>query len=192
MNDTKQSRHLAPTDVLHGRKVHLRPPRVDELPFIRTLWGDPETMASVGGPVDFPVTKAREWFARMVEPGGPSRCYCLILDQDDIPVGEISFHQWDPEQRSARLNVKILAAHRGRGYAKDAGRTFLACFFGRIGGRLMTDDVAAANRAGRQLLASIGFARDESMHDVCRMVMTRQMYLKQYGQPDQALEDTRA
>ena len=117
MNDTKPGRHLAPTDVLHGQKVHLRPPRVDGLSFIRTLWGDPETMAPVGGPVDFPETKAREWFARMVEPGGPSSCCCLILNQDDIPVGEISFHQWDPQERSARLNVKILAARRGKWYA---------------------------------------------------------------------------
>ncbi|HUT61355.1 MAG TPA: GNAT family N-acetyltransferase [Phycisphaerae bacterium] len=192
MNDTKPGTHLAPTDVLHGQKVRLRPPRVDELSFIRTLWGDPETMAPVGGPVDFPETRARQWFARMVEPGGPSNCYCLILNQDDMPVGEISFHQWDPQERSARLNVKILAAHRGRGYARDAVRTFLACFFGRIGGRLLTDDLAVANRAGQQLLASIGFARDDSIQDACSMAMTRRMYLKQYGEPDQTLEDTRA
>ena len=93
---------------------------------------------------------------------------------------------------SARLNVKILAAHRGQGYAKDAVRTFLACFFGRIGGRLMIDGVAVANRAGQQLLASIGFARDDSIQDVCSMAMTSQMYLKQYGEPNQGLEDTGA
>ena len=58
-------------------------------------------------------------------------------------------------------------------------------------GRAVTN-VAVGNRAGQQLLASIGFARDEGMQDVCRMVLTSQMYLKQYGEPNQSLEDTGA
>jgi len=52
MNDTAQTIHLAPADVPHGRAVHLRVPRLDELAFIRMLWGDPETMAPVGGAVE--------------------------------------------------------------------------------------------------------------------------------------------
>ena len=181
MNDTKHSNHLAPSDVIDGQKVYLRLPRVDEIPFIRTLWGDSETMASVGGPADFPEPRARKWFARMVEPGGPANCYCLIFNQEDNPVGEISFHQWDSNERSARLNVKMLASRRGQGYAKNALRAFLACFFGQIGARVMTDDVARDNLGGQQLLASIGFERDDSVQDVCKMVMTRQMYVSRYG-----------
>lgn len=183
LKSTEQNEHLAPKDVLDGQKVHLRLPRVNELAFIRALWGDPDTMASVGGPVDFPEAKAREWFSRMVEPGGASYCYCLVLDQDDAPVGEISFHHWDREQRSADLNVKVLAVSRGHGYAKDALRTLVTFFFGRVGGHLMADDVALANRAGQQLLASVGFEKDERVSDVCRMIMTKQLYLGRYGEP---------
>ena len=183
MNDTRESSHLAPSDVLHGEKVHLRPPRLDELSFIRMLWGDPETMAPVGGPVDFPETRAGEFFARMVSPGRPANCYCLILNREDTPVGEISFHHWDPHDRSARLNVKVLARHRRHGYAKDALCAFLACFFGRLGGRVMTDDVALGNQPGEHLLLALGFARDDTVADVCQMVMTRQMYVTLYGQP---------
>lgn len=184
MKKSLQSRHLATTDVLQGKKVCLRLPRVDELPFIRTLWSDPDTMVSVGGPADFPEAKAKKWFERMVEPGGQSNCYCLILDQSDTPVGEISFHQWNPEQRSAELNVKILAACRGHGYAKDALCTFLKFYFGQVGGRLMTDDIAPDNRPGQRLLESVGFQRDDTVSDVCRMTMTKRMHLKEHGEPN--------
>ena len=142
MNDMKQTNHLKPRDILHGQMVHLRPPQIDELSFIRKLWSDPKTMTAVGGPVDLSESKALKWFTHMVDPGGPANCYCLILNKEDIPVGEISFHSWDPDKRTAELNVKVLASHRGHGYAKDALRIFLEFFFRRVEGCVMTDDVA--------------------------------------------------
>jgi RimJ/RimL family protein N-acetyltransferase len=190
MNDTRQSNHLTPVDVLQGEHVYLRLPRSEELSFIRTLWGDPETMSAVGGPADFPAAKANDWFARMIQPGGPSNCYCLIFNQDDVPVGEVSFHNWDPARRSANLNVKVLAAHRGQGHARDALHALLSFFFVRVGGQLMTDDVALVNRPGQGLLASIGFERDNTVEDVCRMAITRENYVKKHGEPNQAIEAT--
>ncbi|MGD1002277.1 MAG: GNAT family protein [Candidatus Brocadiia bacterium] len=181
MNDTGPSNHLASNEVLHGRKVYLRLPHLDELSFIRALWGDLETMALVGGPVEFPEPKAREWFTHMVAPGGPANCYCLIFTQDHTPIGEISFHRWDSKERSAVLNVKVVATQRGHGYAKDAILALLAFFFGRVGGRLMTDDVAVDNLLGQHLLRSLGFDRDDTATDVCRMVMTRQMHAIRYS-----------
>ena len=190
MNDTGPRNHLSSDEVLQGQKLYLRLPHLDELTFIRALWGDPETMALIGGPVDFPEPKAREWYADMVAPGGPANCYCLIFTQDHTPIGEISFHRWDPKARSAVLNVKVLAAQRGHGYAKDAILALLALFFGRVGGRLMTDDVANDNRPGQHLLFSLGFDRDDAVADVCRMVMTRRMYGARNIAPNKALEPT--
>lgn len=184
MNDTNRTDYMASGEVLRGRNVHLRPPRVDELPFIRALWGDPETMSAVGGTIDFPEPMAREWFARMVDPGGPANCYCLIYDRNDEPVGEISFHRWDAEKRSAGLNIKVLASRRGQGYAKDALDAFLRFFFGRVGGQVMVDDVALDNRVGQQLLESIGFERDRSVAEVCWLTMTRTAYVRRFGEPD--------
>lgn len=184
MSDTQQSNHLTAASVLHGATVRLRLPAVEDLSFIRTLWGDTDTMAVVGGPVDFPESKARDWFARMIEPGSTRNCYCLIFDQDDVPVGEVSFHNWDPGRRAAHLNIKILAACRGRGHAKDALRTFLSFFFGHIRGQLMSDDVAVDNRPGQELLASMGFERDHGVSGVCRMSMTREKYVKRHGEPN--------
>jgi RimJ/RimL family protein N-acetyltransferase len=181
MSSTEQDRHLAAADVLHGREVYLRIPRLDELAFIGMLWGDPETMAPVGGPIEFSETKAIEWFKRMVSPGDGTNCYCLIFNSEDTPVGEISFHKWDPVRRSARLNVKVMARYRRRGYGSDALEAFLACFFGRIGGMLMIDDVALDNSGGQRVISSVGFAQDHSVTDVCYMTMTREMYASRGG-----------
>ena len=184
MSSDGQNHHLAPAEILRGENVYIRLPRMEELSFIRSLWGDPDTMAAVGGPVELPQKKASEWFARVVGSGDPSHCYCLIFNQDDAPVGEISFHRWDACRRSANLNIKVFSGCRGHGYAKDALRTFLEFFFGRVGGRLMTDDVASGNRPGQRLLESIGFETDGSVPDMCRMMMNRQMYLEKYGEPN--------
>jgi RimJ/RimL family protein N-acetyltransferase len=179
--DTLPGPHLTPTDLLQGRKVHLRLPRYSELSFIRTMWGDPQTMEPVGGPVDFPEARAKEWFARMIQPGSPADCYCLIISQEGAPVGEVSFHQWNPKERSAVLNIKVLAAQRAHGYAKDAIDVFLEFFFVRVGGELLTDDVAGTNRAGQQLLTSLGFAGDNLVQGICRMMMTKRMYESSRG-----------
>jgi RimJ/RimL family protein N-acetyltransferase len=173
--------HLAQDTVLTGHLVYLRLPRADELPFIRALWADPETMKPVGGPVIMSETQAEQWFSRMVDPGSPANCYCLIFTSDDIPVGEISFHRWDPGTRSADLNAKILATHRGNGYGKDALQTFLTFFFNTVGGRIMHDDVALGNKGGRHLLISLGFEQDTRITDVCRLTLTADRYASLKG-----------
>ena len=183
MNEATSQARLGQDDVLHGKSVYLRPPRLDELPVIRHLWADQETMAAVGGPVDFPDAWAREWFARMVCPGTPDNCYCLIFDGNDTVIGEISFHRWTSEERTADLNVKILASRRNRGYGRDALQVFLAYFFGEFGGEVMTDALAPDNSAGRHVMAAMGFTHDAGPTEVHQMVLTKEMFTALHGKP---------
>jgi RimJ/RimL family protein N-acetyltransferase len=176
MKKSSQSLHLAENTMLSGTSVYLRIPRPDELSFIQDLWADPETMKPVGGPVILSDTHAEQWFNRMVRPGSPSNCYCLIFTRDDIPAGEISFHNWDAATRSADLNVKVSDAFRGNGYGKDALQTFLSFFFNTVGGRVMRDDVAPGNTGGQHLLISLGFERDTRITAVCRLELTAERY----------------
>lgn len=176
MNINNPYPHLAQDTILSGNRVYLRLPHSDELPFIRELWADPETMKPVGGPGIMSDTHAEHWFSQMVIPGSPSNCYCLIFTRDDIPVGEISFHRWDAGTQSADLNVKVLAAYRGNGYGKDALQTFLSFFFSNVGGRAMRDDVALGNKGGQHLLISLGFEQDKRVTDVCRLELTADRY----------------
>jgi len=55
--------------VLQGRRIQLRPPRREEMEFVRWLWSDPDTMRPVGGAFDLTDQQAHEWFTRKINPG---------------------------------------------------------------------------------------------------------------------------
>lgn len=185
MSAKGQHQFLKQTDVLRGEAVTVRLPRLEEVSFVRALWADPETMAPVGGPHLLAEEETEGWYARMVNPGDSTGCCCLIFNQEDIPVGEVSFHGWVQQERSARLNIKVLAAHRGHGYGKDALRTFLTFFFGSVGGRVITDNVGLENQGGQRLLRSTGFEQDTGFSDVCMLIMTNEMHTARSEKLDQ-------
>ncbi len=173
---------LDPSAVLWGRKLYLRPPKRSELEYIRRLWSDPDTMKEVGGPVtDFSNEKAEKWFARMVQPGRRTDCYCLIFDPDDQAVGEVSFHNLDWGAMTAEFNIKIDARYRGKGYAHEAMRVFFRFFFSDLGGEVMVDDIALENRTGQRALLAFGFAHDPAVSDAFRVRLTRERFLALHG-----------
>jgi RimJ/RimL family protein N-acetyltransferase len=174
----RQVRRGAKTEqeALSGPRVQLRPPRWEEMAFVRWLWADPETMRPVGGPVLLSDEEARRWFARMVDPGSPTDFYCLIYNEKNQPIGEISLHHLDREGMEANFNVKIAAPFQGQGYAREAMGVFLGDFFHRLGGRAIVDDVALDNEAGQQVLLRFGFKHDPSATDVFRLRMTREWF----------------
>jgi RimJ/RimL family protein N-acetyltransferase len=156
--------------------VELRVPVTSDLPFIQWLWSDPETMKAVDGPFYISDDQAQCWLTAMIDPGQPTNCYRLIFNTKKEPVGEISFHQLNPNTMTAELNIKIASANRGKGYAKKALIQFLDYFFNQLGGRVMLDDVALDNDAGQNLLLRFGFEHDPGIDNVFKLFMTRERY----------------
>ncbi len=163
-------------DVVQLELIQLRKPQWKDMQFIRWLWSDPETMEPVGGPIQLSEEEARRWFEEKIDPGSQRDCYQLILDQENHPVGEISYHHLDPESMTASFNVKIAHAERGKGYAREAMQLFLDEFFNQFGGRALVDDVALDNIAGQQALLQFGFEHDSSVGGVFRLRMTRERF----------------
>lgn len=164
------------SDVLQGRNIELRPPRQEEMKFVRWLWSDPETMEPVGGVFDLTDQQAHEWFTREINPGRPEDCYLLILTEQGQPVGGISFHHLHRQSMTAEFNLKIADKERRKGYAKEAMLLFLDYFFNSLKGRVLIDDVALDNKAGQQALLSFGFEHDSKVKDVFGLLMTRERY----------------
>lgn len=163
---------------LRGGKVILRTPGRQDLEYIRSLWADPDTMGDVGGPVMLDDDRALRWFQRMVDPGSPGDRYFLICELGGRPVGEASFHRYDPKTKTAELNIKIEAGHRYRGHGPEALRLLLDFFFGEFGGEAMLDPVRLENRNGLRALKRAGFEQIPSRSDVCLLRMTRGRYLQ--------------
>lgn len=163
-------------------KVRLKPPQWEEMAFVHFLWSDPETMKPVGGPQHMDDEQAKAWFERMIDPGNPGDCFRLIFNDQDEPVGEVSFHSFDRISGTAMFNLKVLDSEQGKGYAKSAMIQFLETFFNEVGGECMIDDVALDNRRGQEILFRFGFSRNPSFTEVCRLQLTRAEFNRRYGQ----------
>jgi RimJ/RimL family protein N-acetyltransferase len=159
-----------------GDMVLLRHPAIADLPYLRRLWADPDTMRAVGGPIVIDEQQALRWFAKMIDPGSDNDRYFLICGKDGTPVGESSFHRYDPQAKTAELNIKIEAGKRYQGHGPEALRLLLDYFFGEFGGEVMLDPIALENRNGQRAIARFGFERDPSRTDVFLLRMTKQRY----------------
>lgn len=162
-------------------RVTLRVPSKADLAFIRALWADPETMAAVGGPVEMTEEEMSAWYARMIDPGRGTDLYTIIYDEQDRPVGEVSFHRLDWATRQADFNIKVAATRRRQGYGREALVLLLDFFFLEMGGERMTDDLDPDNRAGQQALEAIGFRHNPDIPGVYRLEITHQEYLNRPG-----------
>ena len=162
--------------VLQGKEIQLRPPRQEEMKFVRWLWSDPETMRPVGNAFNLTDQEAHEWFVREISPGRPDGCYCLVFTKEGQPVGEISFHRLHHPSMTAEFNLKIAHKERRKGCAKEAMLLFLDYFFNSLKGCVLVDDVALDNKAGQQALLSFGFEHDTKVKEVFRLLMTRERY----------------
>ncbi len=163
-----------------GRPVQLRRPSPSDMRYIRSLWADPVTMESVGGPIYLTEGQSAKWFRRVVDPGSPGDCYRLICDEGGSPVGEISYHRMDFSTMTAEFNVKIEDQFREEGFAGSAMREFLDFYFTEMDGRVLIDEVASGNLAGQHLLESFGFEPTVEPQLSRRFVMTRERFMELY------------
>jgi RimJ/RimL family protein N-acetyltransferase len=160
--------------------IELRLPVIGDMQFIRWLWSDSETMGPLGGPIHLTDEQAKRWFTLMIDPGSPTDCYRLIFNHRNEAVGEISFHEFNPDDQTAEFNIKIASTHQGKGYAKKAMIVFLDYYFNQFGGHLLVDDVASDNFRGQNVLLNFGFEHDADIKNVFRLKMTQGRYNELY------------
>jgi RimJ/RimL family protein N-acetyltransferase len=153
---------------------------MEEMEYIRWLWSDPETMEPVGGPVILTDDQAEGWYECMVDPGHPTNCYRLILNEAEAHIGEVSFHHFDPDSMTAMFNLKIANGERGKGYGQEAMLLFLDYFFNELDGKLMQDDIARDNHRGQDVLLEFGFERDLSVESGCMLRLAKEKFNSLY------------
>ncbi|MGI1690400.1 GNAT family N-acetyltransferase [Thermoanaerobacter uzonensis] len=161
-----------------GKNIYIRPPKYEETAYINKLWSDVDTTGEVGGPFFLPEEKVSSWFQKMVDPTDGHNFYCLIFNNKDEPVGEVSFHRFDDSTKTAELNIKIERIHRGKGYAKEALFLLLDYYFNEFGGEIMIDPVLLSNKKAQKMLLSFGFEHDPSNKEVFLLKMTKDMFNK--------------
>jgi len=98
-------------NIINGDKTYIRPPKYEEIEYINKLWSDLDTTGEIGGPYYLSEEKALSWFQKMVEPTDGKNFYCLIFNKSNELVGEVSFHRYDDQTKTAELNIKIESIH---------------------------------------------------------------------------------
>ncbi|MGB9801328.1 MAG: GNAT family N-acetyltransferase [Arcobacter sp.] len=161
-----------------GENIYIRLPKYEEIAYISKLWSDVDTTGEVGGPFFLPEDKVSSWFQKMVHPTDGRNFYCLIFNNKDEPVGEVSFHRFDDLTKTAELNIKIESKHRGKGYAKEALFLLLDYYFNEFGGEIMIDPVLLSNKKAQKMLLSFGFEYDPSNKEVFLLKITKDMFNK--------------
>lgn len=141
--------------IKEGQLIYLKSPDFNELDEVAKLWSDEATMKEVGGTVVFKKERYQDWYQRMINPGDGKNHYCLIYNNQNKVVGEVSFHRFNSDEKSAEFNIKIYDSQRGNGYAKEATFLMLDYYFNEFGGESMLDEVI--NIKGQQALIKFGF-----------------------------------
>ncbi len=165
------------TIIIQGDNLYIRPPKYEEIAYINKLWSDIDTTAEIGGPYFLSEEKALPWFRKMVEPTDGKNFYCLIFTNEHKPVGEVSFHRYDNQTKTAELNIKVESIHRGKGYSKEALYLILDYYFNQFGGEIMVDPLLLSNKRGQNMLLSFGFEHDPSDSEVFLLKMTKDRFL---------------
>jgi len=145
-------------------QIKLIKPTLEQLAYTKHLWLCEETMRDVGGTRSKADEEWHEWYAKMVEPTDNCNQYFLVY-AEDVPVGEISFHKYNLETKSANFNIKVESKHRKKGYAKAAVVLFKNYFFDEFGGAILSDEVTSPS--GIKTLQRLGFDLklvDEDIH----------------------------
>lgn len=162
-----------------GKLIYIRKPEFNELDYVSLLWADEDTMKDVGGAIQFPEERRKGWYSKMVYPADGRNFYCLIYNMEDIPVGEVSFHRYNIENKTAEFNVKVQSKYRHRGYGKEAIKLMLDYYFFEFGGEVMMDDVINVN--GQKALAKFGFEILSRSRESILFRMTKERYMHLMG-----------
>lgn len=148
--------------VLH--RVCVKVPGQQDIHYIQHLWADEPTMVDVGGTHTLDEQQWTRWFTKWILPGQPDRRYFLIrLIEDDMPIGEICFFNFDPRTRMANVSMNIEASYRGNGYSQEALLLLSRFYFTDFDGNTLVDDIALENRVAQRALLKFGFEHDPTL-----------------------------
>jgi len=161
--------------MLSGNHIQLIRPSLNDWQQVKAIWEDPATMKEVGGIHPLPKDRYEQWFQRMLIDGKEEHDYYLIYEiKDNQCVGEVSFHCYNHETKTAMFNIKVKHAHRGNGYATEAMDLIFDYYFNVWQGEIMEDSIALNNTVGLQRLTKYGFKEVKRDHEAVWVELKRQ------------------
>lgn len=159
----------------NGKKVYIKQPEFQEMNFTRELWADKETMEEIGGTYDFPMNKWEMFYKKMVYPTDGKNFYCLVYNNRDKAIGEVSFHGYDSATSVARFNIKIHSKYRRKGFGEEAVKLLLEYYFQEFGGKIIMDNIITGS--GESLAKKLGFEEVRKNKNSTTMRVSKDTFL---------------
>ncbi len=147
---------------LQGRRITLRPLRVEDAAALFAMNGDPDVMAH------FPAVMSREesdaWLGRLMAhhaEHGFSFGAVDLAGEGCIGVVGLLHIPWQARFTPAvEIGWRIATAHQGQGYAREAAELALAYGFGALGLAEIVAFTAPVNRPSWRLMQRLGMRAD--------------------------------
>lgn len=158
-----------------GKEIYIKAPEFKELTFVEELWSDRKNMGEFGKEYYFPKSKWESFYEKMIYPGDGKNFYCLVYNNENKPIGEVSFHGYNPVTKVARINVKIHYNYRQKGYGVESLRLLLEYYFLEFGGKAIIDTVKSSE--GKSLLRKLGFEEISSFKNQTTYKLTKKGFL---------------
>ncbi len=139
-------------------RLALRPYDPDDVAQIHTvLYGDPEAMRLLGGPLDVHGARAAvERYIAQLRREGYS--FAPVIERETgLIAGEAGLYPFAGGGPDVELGYALGPAFWGRGYATEAGRALLAEAFGPLGVDRVVAVTREENTGSRHVLAKLGF-----------------------------------
>ncbi len=154
---------------LVGDRVTLRCVTAGDLPVLRGLWEDPESLRLTGS---HPRPQADEaklyaWYASRI--GQDDRLDLAVVDNaDGAVVGEAALNEWDANNESCGFRIALVPGRYGRGLGTEATRMVCGYGFEKLGLHRISLEVFAFNPRARRAYEKAGFVAEgvlrEALH----------------------------
>ena len=160
-----------------GKSLYLKEPKLNDYAKIKNIWEDENTMKDVGGVVTISKKGYFKWYEKMIIKGKVRNKYFLIIDKvSNNCLGEISFHRYNVNTKTADLNIKILKKFRGQGKARESLDLFLDFYFNTFKGLKIQDKIGINNIIGLKILIYYGFVEKHRDKEEILIELTKNKY----------------
>ncbi len=162
-----------------GNKIRIVKPTKDDWQIVKRIWEDPATMEDIGGVQPLSEERYVQWYQKMFLLEKDKNDYYLILYEDtDQCIGEVSFHNYNKDEKKARLNIKIKSNYRNHGFGKQALDLLLHSYFNEWNGKRMEDIIDIKNKNGYKMLKKYGFKEIRRDKEEILLEMKKEEYEK--------------
>ena len=163
MKDKKREFATQPSFI--GDKIFLRAVTADDIANFQ-LWflqSEPQTQSCRIHPLRS-TAEVTEAFKKR-EPSANRGQFVIVRKKDKVPVGKISFFDYNPLNRSAELGILIDPDEQKNGYAGEAIRVLVKYLFHQRGFNKVYAQTAGFNKGAIKLLESLKFKKDATLRD---------------------------